>query len=129
MRSIRISEFFALSTTVMQVPRRLTAVGLVSGPHLMHELQALARDLHAQARHAGEISSRLGHTVYHPECNRMAAHLEDNRDGGRRGFGCKRHLGATCSDDEIHLSIGRICGECGQPAVLAFRPAKLVASA
>ena len=67
--------------------------------HLAHELQPLARDLHAQARHAGEIAARPRQAVHDAERDGIAAHLEDDRDRRRRRFRRERDLGAARRHD------------------------------
>ena len=91
----------------------------------MHELQPLARDFHAQARHAGEITSRPRQAVHHSKCDRVATHLKDNRDRRSRRFRRERDRSAAGRGQYGYLPADEIGRERRQSIVLAFRPSIL----
>ena len=60
-----------------------------------------------------------------PERDRVAPHLEDNRDRRGRRFRRERYGSAAGRDNDGDLTTGQICRERGQSIVLAFRPSIL----
>jgi hypothetical protein len=91
---------------------------------LAHELQALARDLHAQAGNPGEIASRPRQAGNETEPDGISPQFEDDRDG----FGCRfcreRHLRAARRDDHGHALAYEIQRQLRQAAILPLGPAK-----
>ena len=78
---------------------------------IVHELQPLARDFHAQARYAREITSWPRQAVHYAQRNGIATHLEDNRNRRRRRFSSERDRSAAGRSNDVHLTINQICCE------------------
>ena len=90
----------------------------------MQKFQPLRRDFHAQARHAGEVTSWPAQAGDQSNCDWVGTHLEDNWDSCGRRLCRERCRSASRCDNHSHPTTYQICGQRGQSVVLTFRPAK-----
>jgi hypothetical protein len=90
----------------------------------VQKFQPLRRDLHAQARHAGEVASWPAEAADQPDCDWVGTHLKDNWDRCSRRFCRERGRSASRRDNHGYLMACQIRRQRRQSTVLTLRPAK-----
>ena len=89
---------------------------------LRQQLKPLSRHLGGEHADPSEVAARPGEAGDQPVPDRIGATPEDDRDRRGRAFRgkCTRRAGR---DDQIDVAADEIGGQCGQPIVMALRPA------
>jgi hypothetical protein len=94
------------------------------GGELAQQLEPLADQRVNQLAHAGEVAARTVETRYQSRFDRVAAHREDDWNGGRCPLRGLRGYRSTICGDQRRLAIDQIGRHPWQPVKLTFGPAK-----
>ena len=110
----------ALGLRIVRVHQQGDHPGL--GNQLGKQLEPLGRQLDDEDADAREVAARPGETGDQAGRDRVVAADEDDRDRRGRVFAASADS-AAARRDQIDLAADEVGGQCGQPIIVALRPA------
>src|SRR5262245_54177437 len=124
-RASRCLEFAGLDLGDGMHPIDECADGCRRRDQSLQQFQPLRLQLNAHRGHTGEIGTRSIQASDKPECDRINAGDEDDRNGRGRSFGREHSKDVTGLGDYGDLLMDQIGRQRRQPMVLLLRPAIL----